>query len=1765
MRAVHLGADPSSAHFSPKTYIQHSLSDVTHDTLEKKLVEDVFQAKETTDQQLKSLIRENLGTFIESKDAMKSIFELDKSLFSHEALGELVTVFEDGKEECVEVIQPIADAYQGLRVTRQEGKLLVKFQAITSAPTIIYRACGVRVAVPLKKLSNRDVNANVSLSTTHLLPLQSSFSSKPMSHVSGKPVKDVIKKPRKSEGCISDSDSDSFVSDEEEDPLMGTTIRELESRAGPSTMSVITGVRGTTSESRIAGSSIRQVAGSSYHLEPHEVLLWWHGTPLVKSALPHALSASQSSSSSVPVAQRGVGERGGKDASAATSVDAALQNFRRALVFLEEHYDLETGERFSASEEKGAKTENENEISRATLSSTMPEESMKRRTSSAGLNMSQAVVHHQTTHRLLIFNYVTALLRSSLFLLDFLSDTSLMAAKPGDTVFVESTLNMMIEISLGTVKLRGFARVLAVSLYHADEASNPLLQLRNALLPPPDVAVKSRAQPSGSPYTPFYSNVSAFSQGSGGGYKLRAASSEVGTARCVPVTAMVSAPLHGDHYSLLQSGQWHPVQLFIAILHIQFHRAVQLNARPLLARAREVILRLEAAEAASVSKEMCTEEGETSSNASPSSSLSGSSLRAEGEGASLNKPHSPLKDGAEKEERLRAKNHLKKVSRIQKESKMLALAFSPRFQADSLSPLLSDTRSLEDNLSASLPFPGATPLPSPGGPHAGSKGEPPLDITPVLIASCDQMAQYTAELLRRWEEGLSSNTERPELDIDIAQLLHSTAVTLENTIANYWSGIAQLIHAGLFESRYEEAKGGVTQRFLQHELEVTAASEKTSSALPSHSRAEVSTAASSFYASEKSRSGELPNPLHAQVESALPPLVFLPAFVPGRVDFSALKAAKAALEDEPSADADNEEEEPHSLSDYSVFCVRLLVAHTGVTLRRSFAAFIHQCMVRVFFHTVQQASEEVHHEDSEHLELCAALLVELLVEQWEKILRSIVDSMHRIIVSIGEAFSANVALTESSGSFDRGAYHVSGATSPNTRESPHCISLGDRVKVVADVEAVRAACVKTFYRGVGLVLNAYISLFPFMRRTGHDFLEKRVRARLSIEHVSSEAGNKLLNVLSVLLDRTLPFVRRHFEVYKTGELFADVEGEVLSPLASTPPAPQAFPVQKKASAEPSPLQRLSHFHHLLVLEGVQAQGKYIMQLCSDMLVCFVDMIHMKCQKVCAPGVAVSTEVQQREVVECLADTVCLTSTILPLLVNHLLSPCLFSLLVTLDPEIAVESRPAALKLMEEAFQQHHVSRVVEHAQLVLGAILQMHLVVPQQQMTRLVHRESIAKPGMDWQRVSHHTTSAVRPYLSDALLVIAEANEVLHWIQQPSLTEAVTQKLLAHLAANMMASLTVNANISELLSTDCSDDFFEHGSLLLEAEVATVCELLQKVVSSTPKEHIERELPSALAVLRQWYTKMAEQYRAMRELREKQKKGTDAEIVQRLRSLEAAHVERRQSLITEGLQQLEYLLDVVVAPKWSPISWAELGKPEMSSPGDTSSSSAPSSAIIISETIIQRLAKRLEDETQRDKRESAVLAPKVSAETKEEGEKKLPKARKKSASFLEAMNSAARTIVKRRRKMAGEKPQSPVSAGANVEDSSPVPQKELNDGEGEEAKPLFLSLRRRGTRPLPSNRSKMGLSITLNDEAVMISSDGGSLSQRKSTRSSSQPSSTPKEIGEDTGVSLAPSGAPAAAPQPSAPREPNKEENVPLTPGLGMGHRRARFTRRKAI
>lgn len=2003
-------SDPSSAGFLPSAYIQQALSNVKHANLEKKLVEGVYQSQRETEQELKSLIRENLGTFIDSRDAMRSILNADRQLFSGEALGAMVSIFENGRDQCEALVAPMMETHQQLYFARELRELLEKFHPITAVPQMLYHACGVRVwsaplSLPQKKTGERDTNEG----TTH-------FSSSPTKNEvrEAGAVRPRGKSVTGAAGGSGVGSGDGGASSGEGSPC--SHVRRCSSGGN-----------------HPAGGScgpLNRLSASPFPYNSEEELFFWYGTILAR----HARRSRKKN-----VASRYPGEKGGKSTKVLNNslsqpnvlgedrrgeknegvveeiqpvpLDIAVVQFRRALLFLEEHYfpqrseqeesgigrnPYHTGENNSDGIGRGRRLVDSTDIIGETpafhsssprhpnryqdkkgfhttsmhsagTADALETSSGEQNLTVGSLSFTERSAHPQRLaqqmqreriHQLFMLTYTTSLLRAALYLLDHLASEHLRYINLVHTVAIEEILRMMMELSVGTVKLHGFAREVrdqlcsnaAVSgtgahgvLYGSGGAAGDGVVSGNKDASSDGLAwtTKSGRREGPSASESFLSASHTRFMGS---------SSSSGVFRGAPVEHNDNAPLtiagmrmkraskearSAPRFRLLRrpissaAGHWHPVQYYMEVLQWQYQELVcRTLIKPLSLRATLALQQPQ-----SVLRHVLSEGSGTSGVNSSNSNLDNwrtsirndilnnwsprnkrrefpapSSSHGGGSMGSWNKNSSSsclLRRGPEQEQsavrkesdgslhEMTAVTHTSAVLKTDAEAdemeddhidtqgealdkltdqffalaekeiiaeevqdedgkllggdkeekerssfggsawestvklrgwdggsaagiriSSLTSAFASRlypypfsgskedisfigshlFHSNSTTSSLAFENLLsvrvlapslhvevpDDNHSTFFSFP--IDLPNLHGncfqetrkKYAANiqqkKERMYVDATPILLYSCEQLIEHIRHCLEstaeKTVEGLEADSRSigkgwnwdakgngsnmfsrhsaegilgDDFVVDAYVLLSEIAYLLEDTIAHYWAGVGQSIQARAFDhslssetttmwkwlqdeekrkrARRRRQRGRRQRRLRQrnggdgcevYELDLSDTDSDGELGMQDEDEAmdwkdgenhddgngedevdeeeeegvlsldQIANASTSLFLQESKGRGGTRGLSFGSIgkggvrmqKDHFPELRFLPVTTEPHVNRRQMYSSKVLLRDKdvlgPNDEAEKgeeeeeerEEEEPEvvhrgdqhtrgsahrtlrqrledqkvvwrskiSLQKYAILRLQELIRSAGLIMRSILTAFINHCMVHVFIPLIQQFSPKdlLFNNRDERVEIMASLVVEALLQQWKQMLMVLCDSFLEIKRAIIESFSAAMmggfptSSTASTVGGSSGDHHtsstshasysaagkktiVSGTSTPTEiRQS----MLNDASTIITEVETLRSACVKDYIRGVGMLMNAYVSLFPFIRHTSEAALERRVRPRLCREHPSSATSNKLLNTLSVLLDHTVPFLHREEEVYDYQAFFAGggttsdgaaagaggsgstpggapggsgagmshrrhtgagssrgrlsirfpdgIGGAGRSPGAPGEGTAHSMEMERDTFLETSDLiVKLSTFQKFLVLENVQRHGKYIGQLCSDFLLVFVDMIHMKCQLVCAAAEDTkqfSVTARQREIVACMADMLCLTYTLIPLFMEHLLAPSLLAWLVMLDPNIRREDRPDALLDLIRRYQKQHLARVDGHAQLALSAIVQMHLVVPQQQITQAVYQDGFAKPEMDWQRASRLTTAEVRPYLSDVLVIIAEANEALHWIEQPALASAVTQKLLVHLATTMMMGLTVNANYVELLAADCSVDYYAHGALLLEAEFSTVCKLLETVQQATPKAHILPELPSALQLLHHWLKELIHHHQNMLAPPRCQAEGpqqqdekammagdtniydgnTTTSLLEKatrlgVESRKTARAARREDLTQVAMRHLAYMLEVILNSQWQ-----SCGKPD---------------------------------------------------------------------------------------------------------------------------------------------------------------------------------------------------------------------------------------------
>ncbi|RNF10089.1 hypothetical protein TraAM80_01838 [Trypanosoma rangeli] len=651
-----------------------------------------------------------------------------------------------------------------------------------------------------------------------------------------------------------------------------------------------------------------------------------------------------------------------------------------------------------------------------------------------------------------------------------------------------------------------------------------------------------------------------------------------------------------------------------------------------------------------------------------------------------------------------------------------------------------------------------------------------VEMSGVLECSARQLVMCSARLMRqltsRADATIDISTSVATVDTFSGRLFAAYVDHLEFVLVSYWGGIAAAVHAGMFDFSLDP--NSALYRMMHGPAVLGAPDAAAETALASAAAAvqEISVAVN-----RNKRAEELPR------------LTYIPIVREGSP----------------------------TLRQLSVELVRRGVKTTGEILHALFLSSINRTLLRSFVHTMAayRVSDVVNNgcgeEEEEHVELHAAVLVEVILTHWEKAMTHVSDSVRRMKIVIGESCTSATVVSE--------------------------VQAHEVGELLEDLEQLRSSLFSCYTHGVGMLAKAYVTLLPSLQQTTPAMnVNKTVSARVSREFVSSVLVNKLLNLLSVVIDRTAPFLQRFDEVYDGIDLFAaKAERERPEDANQQRQGHRARVLRQKPQEDlewPTQLDTVTTFitqcNSKMVLKHVEEQEEMLLALVTNIMLVFVDALHQRAL------LGASSILESREVVHIdgLADVLCLPTAVVPIVIGELVSPCILQVVAALRTDVkTVQGVEALLNRKEEHFRADHISQVEDQCQLVVDAMLSMLLVTPQQRITREVRASGFMMPMMDWQRVSLHTAGAVRPYVADSLLLIVQAHEELEYLRQPLLAAVVTQRLVSHFALTFVTALTSDGNAFEV-SLDCSVNFLTHGLLLIEAEARTILSVADTLADS---------------------------------------------------------------------------------------------------------------------------------------------------------------------------------------------------------------------------------------------------------------------------------------------------------------------------------------------
>ncbi|GET87046.1 hypothetical protein, conserved [Leishmania tarentolae] len=1616
----HPPLDLTSRAFQPKKFIQHVLTNVSHAVFEGQLVDKVGVAEQDTGEALKQLIRDNLGVFINSKDAMDAVYNSDAELFTGEALEGITESFKRASASCESLVQPITAIFLEVQKSRKTQDMLDKFFSVLGVPGAIYDSCGVKVAQRRETAAAMAVANDSTRSNDKADASRGRDTDKDCGFIGRD---DHSKKePHRSPKCkASSAYDDEGIEEDEED--------ESDSKENFDTAAVAAKPHGT-----LEGLVDSTDPADMYVLESGEEIYFWYGTPLVRLQ-------------DVDARRQHVDH--------AANYETAVLHLRRAMLYLEETYSLVDGTMLAGDDGELPKT---TQASAAASDGRLPPPGQG--TSSAATEGATAGSSRNVSavgRSAFAYKFAMALLRAALYLGSQLAE-ELIYADPADTVLIEDTLSMMMDTSIATVKLHHFCAVLYEALGEGSRHEQVLTKLRTQLSSGGELAegIGSRGGGTVSLLSASNDNTVNFSASRSG------TEDGIGGAAAAS-TSPVTAPRCGT------TAYQHPVQFFISIVQRQQKHLFHSSADTLLREAREWLrkaqtnaapdlrerhrqqeqqrkLSIAAAGGAGAGEGTAAElldksgsiyEGKLSPNSYLGASICGGSGLIGNfndsflqEGSFIWMSARGVAGGQQSPEDSSARGDGDGAGTAASGSATVRNDGSPTEENRQTVGIIPDayvSRLLDALNTPESPFPTSTEF------RVGA-----LDMDAVLLSSCLQIRMHSSSLLSqlftRAEVESAVMAQACSLNTFALRLCAECVGTLEHVVGSYWGGIATALHSGVFDfvpepdsplhtiltqllcSTAAQAAAGTggtaaannKSNGLQrspstiltgtHSRSVSRAGEVEGNTDISDDGITLTGAASHGVAAADAGGRTAGTGVASGSTEQLPPIRFVPT-LPHVFHPTAASRTNRSSAQQPTG--------PKHLRDISVQAVHRMINTAAATLQALFLAFINRSVVDGFVSTLAQyqTSDLSSYGRSERIELHAAVLYETILGQWERMMSLVSDAMLRlkIVIADSSSFATITSVTQVE-------------------------EVGD---LLQELELFRSTCLRCYLHGIGVLSKAYLTALPLMQRHTDTSLDARVRSRLSRDSVSSDVVHKLLNVLSVVMDRCVPFFARDTEVYNSADMFAvklgsrrddadedaaaggrsgggasarsatsrrrrllrqrsandpsGGEGHGEKPSrdrygrGAAPSAPDTLEDGTDAGVDPIS-DTIAQFHKKLVMESLQDHEELVLALLSHLLLAFVDMLQLKC-RTATTDIALHPAERERCVVECMADTLCLATTLTPILTEHLLGPCFFEVIARQLPDLCATpvDVDAMLQSKQQQYNQVYLSVVEEHCQLAVDAMMNAYLALAQQPVTDLVRRQGFVQPLFDWQRVSPHTTAAVRPYIADAIACIARAHETLNAIRQPVLGSAATQRLVAHLVRTFLTSFTSDVNVFEL-SVECSSSFLVYGLTLLEAEAVTILRVVDAVVAHVKENPTTNELLPELAATREHLvavTQTLEGYtasvcEAIVATRNSDGGGASEAVVAFSRLSRAKQHERRDEMVQAAMRTLGYMLEAINTElEESSLSSATLLQLRSASGnGDDAGDNGLRSAV--AERIVQRIERRKEGYELRRARAAAV-------------------------------------------------------------------------------------------------------------------------------------------------------------------------------------------------
>ena len=1151
----------------------------------------------------------------------------------------------------------------------------------------------------------------------------------------------------------------------------------------------------------------------------------WFGVELERTRNPQS-SATDPASRVAGTAQSSMAAR--------ADYDAGAQAFRRALLYFEAHFNILDG---TYKDIRSVGAPGISAADDAPLHGELAQEQQ------AGVS---AVQNTPFTLQLSL-----AVLRAALYLLRELK-SSVEKTSPGDTIILDDYLGNMMEISIGVVKLRHFCIVMKKALAAKSVTLAAMSQLRGALYD--DTAGKGGDEDDGTASVASGATPSNMSLRGGGGGS--AAGDRFDTASRTS-SKQPPGQEHQDK-SGIPSGKQHPVECYLRALRHQHSTAI-LTAARVATKAAEDLLHKRPSATAGKGSAGTSKVGEGEGSL-VFGSIGGSIGRAN-DTFTLATAGSAVSQSKAKKDAADSTGLLSTVrATVGGGGEAAALSLEPSMRTSSIGAAGDDEASIGarnrravlqqfvNSMGASYvtvmapsdadssQFTGAAPASY--STQVSYFLADTLDMTLVLSSSTTSLVSHAMQIVTRLQQGL----DEPETIMKSAGIFSTPAsdffsavlAETEYFLGAYWTGIGAAVHSGAFDFQPEPAS--VLADCLDHAMKESAEDEEDATKASPASKPR-STDANGVKTAAILETGE--------PRERIPPIFIVPLLTAAADD------PLFATTSTPKRGASSSHGPAIRLRTLSFRALRRLIKSAADILVLHVASVANHAISEGFIDRVCGCTPLPQSIDAE---LFTAVLVEVTLTHLQSMVQALISSVLRSKITV-----CSTSTSETVGTADE-ADEIS--------------------RVMNDLEELRSRVVSVFFSATEIICRAYftalalsdptsgsscnssstassVGSFGFARqdaKRASQFTKSRLFPRLSRQLVSTEIPVKIFNIVALVVDRSLCIVDRVDEVLNAPTLFAPqtaaaaadadpVESKSSDKKSSKKRKPIIVSSAANVLADPATLH-IASGNAQVVSSQLQQHEQCVLILLRGILVAAVDAIQLRSNKqldlsdtkddtgsMSEEGAKLITTSRTSQIVECLADLVCIRQILGQLISEYILSPSLFSVTARVAlPEGSTASdfvRYAASKTQE--FDSTVLRELGEVCSCQLDALLCRFVAFYARDVSRHVRQQGIMVPRFDWQRIQE--PAEARQFLVDALVTVASAHESLAAMAQPTLAAAAVQQLAAHLALAFVSSIFCDTTSFD--TYEASDAFYGYGLLLLEVEGLVIHHTIERLASAS--------------------------------------------------------------------------------------------------------------------------------------------------------------------------------------------------------------------------------------------------------------------------------------------------------------------------------------------